>query len=247
MHRSAFAMVMAVVLVGPGWGDESKTDGRQTHLFVLSGQSNMGGLKPEESFTPAVEKSLGKENVVVFKLAVGGQPIRRWDKQWKIEKGDNPNQIGDLYEKLISGVKKAIQGRELTTVTFVWMQGERDARESHANVYAASFHRVLAQLKHDLEFRDINFVVGRLSDFGLKNRSYPDWNPMRKVLVELAEKNPRGAWVDTDDLNDGLNRKGKPIEDDLHYSAKGYVTFGARLAEESLKLIEKHSKANASE
>ena len=33
------------------------------HLFILSGQSNMAGLKPEISFTPTVEAAFGKENV----------------------------------------------------------------------------------------------------------------------------------------------------------------------------------------
>ena len=33
------------------------------NLFILSGQSNMAGMKPEESFTPAVEKAFGKANV----------------------------------------------------------------------------------------------------------------------------------------------------------------------------------------
>ena len=33
------------------------------HLFILSGQSNMLGLKPEESFTPTIEAQFGKENV----------------------------------------------------------------------------------------------------------------------------------------------------------------------------------------
>ena len=31
------------------------------HLFILSGQSNMAGLKPEESFIPAVEKAFSGE------------------------------------------------------------------------------------------------------------------------------------------------------------------------------------------
>ena len=48
------------------------------HLFILSGQSNMAGLKPEESFIPAVEKEFGRDNVIVGKDAHGGQPIRRW-------------------------------------------------------------------------------------------------------------------------------------------------------------------------
>ncbi|MEM6692806.1 MAG: sialate O-acetylesterase, partial [Planctomycetota bacterium] len=212
------------------------------HLFILSGQSNMGGLKPEESFIPTVEAEFGAENVIVHKLAVGGQPIRRWDKDWTVEKGDNPKQIGDLYEKLISEVKRAVGERPLKSITFAWMQGERDARESHGDIYAASFNRVLDQLRADLKRDDINFVIGRLSDYDIEQKRYPHWNKMRKVLVALASSSPRGAWVDTDDLNDGLNRRGQPIEDDLHYSAAGYVTFGKRLADSSIELVRQQSE-----
>ena len=45
------------------------------------------------------------------------------------------------------------------------------------------------------------------------------------------------AWVDTDDLNDGLNRKGKEIKNDLHYSAEGYKILGKRFAEACIRLI----------
>ena len=74
------------------------------HLFILSGQSNMGGLKPEESFIPTVEKEFGKENVIVVKDALGGQPIRRWYKKWKSAKGEAFIQI----ERTAEGIKLTI-------------------------------------------------------------------------------------------------------------------------------------------
>ena len=45
-------------------------------------------------------------------------------------------------------------------------------------------------------------------------------------------------WVNTDDLNDGKNRKGKPIKNDLHYSGEGYKTLGERFAKSALELIQ---------
>ena len=53
------------------------------HLFILSGQSNMAGHRPDEAFTPAVSKALGEDKVIVVQDAVGGQPIQRWWKAWK--------------------------------------------------------------------------------------------------------------------------------------------------------------------
>ena len=50
----------------------------------------MAGLNPQESFTPTVVKTFGKENVIVVKSAQGGQPIRRWYKEWKSAEGNTP-------------------------------------------------------------------------------------------------------------------------------------------------------------
>ena len=245
-------------------GDEGK------HLFILSGQSNMAGLRPDESFTPAVEAAFGKDNVVIVFSAQGGQPIRRWYKKWtkpvpqpkpktqnknrasdapkkKTKKGEGQRtrpQFGDLYDRMLAKVKPACdqQGiqsvREFKSVTFLWMQGERDAREQNGDVYRESLIGIHKQLSKDLDRDDINFVIGRLSDFDNKNARYKHWTQIRKVQVEVGTQYPRSRWVDTDDLNDGLNRRGKKVSNDLHYSKEGYVEFGRRLARQAISLIE---------
>lgn len=225
-----------------------------SHLFILSGQSNMQGLRPKESFIPSVEQAFGKGKCIVVFDAMGGQPIRRWHKNWQSpsEKGSTestptPNQKekpksvsptnGDLYDRLMAKVKAAVKDRELASVTFIWMQGERDAREKNASVYAASLKGVVDQLAADLNRQDINLVIGRLSDFDLENKRYPHWTLIRKVQVAFVEMHPRAKWVNTDDLNDGLNRKGKTIKNDLHYSAEGYKILGTRFANAAVQLI----------
>ncbi|MBO61857.1 MAG: acetyl xylan esterase, partial [Verrucomicrobiales bacterium] len=60
---------------------------------------------------------------------------------------------------------------------------------------------------------------------------------VREEQVKVAKSSKRFSWVNTDDLNDGLNRRGKKIENDLHYSAEGYKTLGKRFADSALKLI----------
>jgi hypothetical protein len=208
-----------------------------THVFILSGQSNMAGMRPAESFTPAVTKAYGAENVVVVHDAHGGQPIRRWYKGWELRKEDKPQFIGDLYTRLIEKVKPAIAGKKVDSVTFFWMQGERDAREELGDRYAESFHGILDQLRSDLRRKDLNFVIGRLSDFDMENKKYPEWTRIRDIQVKLAESHWRGAWINTDDLNDGTNRGGKPINNDLHMSAEGYKIMGTRFAEQGIALI----------
>ena len=215
---------------------------KQKHLFILSGQSNMARLDPSISFTPTVETAFGKDNVTIVKDAEGGQPILRWYKKWKPAQGDAPKATGDLYDRLMKKVNAAIRGDKFTTVTFVWMQGERDALDQHGEVYAASLRGLIAQLAKDLKCKDINFVIGRLSDFDMADEGRPHWTMVRKAQVEVAEADPRGTWVDTDDLNDGLNAEGELIHNDIHYSVDGYKEFGIRLAEACILLIKQQAQ-----
>jgi hypothetical protein len=232
-HLFQATFLLVIVISNSLYADNAK------HLFILSGQSNMQGHRPQEAFTPAVEKALGKGNVIVVQDALGGQPIQRWFKDWKSPAGGKPKTTGDLYDRLMSKVNSEIKGEKLKTVTFIWMQGERDAKMLWGPVYEASLRGLHAQLSADLKRTDIGFVIGRLSDFDLGNKQYPHWTMVREAQVKVAASSPRFVWVDTDDLNDGKNRRGKEIKDDLHYSAEGYKTLGKRFAESALKLITK--------
>jgi len=227
-RRNLLAALLAPMLVSAAHAEDGK------HLFILSGQSNMAGLDPNASFTPAVEKEFGKENTIVIKDAQGGQPIRRWYKEWKPGEGSNePAKYtpGDLYDRLMGKVKPAIEGQKIASVTFVWMQGERDAKELYGDVYGKSFEGLIKQLEADLKRDDINFVIGRLSDKDMENKQYKHWTLVRDEQVKVAEASPRGAWIDTDDL---------PMKgDNLHYSAEGYKTMGQRFAEKAIELIKK--------
>ena len=154
-----FASLAALfLLIASSHADEGKD------LLILSGQSNMAGLKPEESFTPAVEKALGKENVIVVKDAHGGQPIRKWYKKWKPANGDAPEKTGELYDRLMGKVNAAIEGKKIETVTFLWMQGEKDAKSGLEAAYQPALKQLIANLRRDLEAPEMNVVIGRLSD-----------------------------------------------------------------------------------
>lgn len=231
MTRVAIRFTGLLTLCGVLAGSAPAAD-EGANLFILSGQSNMAGLNPAASFTPAVEKAFGAENVLVVKDALGAQPIRRWFKNWKPAKGEGPEATGDLYDRLMEEVKAATAGKRPKTVTFVWMQGERDAKEGHGDVYAASLKGLIEQLQADLGRQDINFVIGRLSDFGNEGKGYPDWMKVREAQAKVAEDAPRGAWVDTDDLNGPGNG--------LHYTQEGYVELGSRFAGKAIELIRKN-------
>ena len=232
-------LVMLTLLFTVNCVAADKVSGK--HVFILSGQSNMSKLDPDLSFTPQVQAKLGKDNVIVIKYAKGGEPIRRWYKNWKAPDGKQPKEeIGDLYERLIAPVKKAVAHQTIKSVTFIWMQGERDAKESLADVYAESFKGILEQIRTDLKVKDINFVIGRINDFDMSNTKYPHWTKIRQIQEELATSDPHGAWINTDDLNDGItDASGKAIVNDLHMSPEGYKIMGTRFAEKALELLQK--------
>lgn len=214
------------------------------HLFILSGQSNMASLDPDISFTPTVETALGKDRVIVVKDAQSGQPISRWYKH-NIDAtpdGKQSETRGDLYVRLLEKVQLAIQGQTLQTVTFVWMQGEADVRET-VGVYGACLAGLLGQLKTDLQFENINFVIGRINDYGTKTAN-PGWNikkdgweKLRMTQMDFAKSYELGAWVNTDDLNDGKDHKGRLVENGLHCTVEGYRILGQRFAEKAIALI----------
>jgi hypothetical protein len=209
----------------------------KVRLFILSGQSNMVGLNPDVSFTPAVKKAFPDDEVIVVKHAVGGQPIRRWYKAWtapenaKAPPSKAKQQPGDLYDALMAQVKPAIQGKTVDTIAFVWMQGERDAKEGLSAAYAASLAGLLKQLRDDLKRPDVAVVIGRLSD---NQKGEQHWDGVRAAQEKVAKDDPRAAWVDTDDLNGPQNA--------LHYTKEGYGELGRRFAAKAIELVSKGPK-----
>jgi hypothetical protein len=231
-------VVLSIRVLLLSWaGNVGADEGK--HLFILSGQSNMAGMDENISFVPAVTKAFGKEQVIVVKNANSGQSIRSWAKTNHENppptRGRVPKVRGELYDPLMQKVKVAIEGKQLKTVTLVWMQGESDLNNT---AYDSYLKELLEQLQKDLSFNDINIVIGRISDSGLDNPKRLEGRVnIRKVQKAFAEAHPRGAWVNTDDLND-REVDGKVLHD-LHYTKAGYRTLGARFAEKAIGLIKR--------
>ena len=122
MKYLTLSLILFVGILGCTQGTSLEKPKEQTHLFILSGQSNMAGLNPKISFIPAVEKEYGKDKTIVVKSAQGGQPIRRWFKEYKFPEGvkiKDKFKAGDLYDKLMGVVNEAVKGKTFDTVTFV--------------------------------------------------------------------------------------------------------------------------------
>ncbi|WP_310820617.1 sialate O-acetylesterase [Stratiformator vulcanicus] len=197
------------------------------HLFILSGQSNMKRLMPEQNFTPAIKEKLG-ENTVVVHSAVGGKPIRMWVHDWKSADGKQKENQGDLYDAMMREVRAAMKDEPpASTVTFIWIQGERDAKEGHGDVYERSLGQLLSQLRRDLKRDDITFVIGRLHKF---ENNLKDWEKIREAQVSYAESEPAAVWVDRDDID--------PKRKNIHHSRKGYDILGKRLADTAAEIVQ---------
>ena len=218
---------------------------KPVHLFVLSGQSNMQGMDPETGFMPEAKKLFKDEKVVYIKVAKGGQPICRWLEEWqeiaqkngldekhikRIHKGGEV----EFYQPILDQYKEMLQKHpKFASVTFCWMQGERDANGGGQPAYKDSLKLLISKLRRDLESPDMNIVIGRLSDAGEKKES---WAAMRKIQMEIVNEDPSGAWVDVDDLND--REKDGKVSNAVHYNRpEGYIILGQRFARQGYALI----------
>jgi len=215
---------------------------KPAHLFILSGQSNMQGMNPKLGFEPEAAKLFPNADVAYIKVSRGGQPIRLWVTEWNgIAKkaGLNSTSPGTKYYKpILEQFSELIKKHpDPASVTFCWMQGERDAKENLSKVYEAAFTTLIANLRRDLKQPNMNFVIGRLSDFSTAD----EWESVRKTQVSLAEKDKQGAWVDCDDLNN--KEKNGVKRDDLHYTKEGYELLGRRFARQAKALIEGNKPA----
>ena len=65
-----------------------------------------------------------------------------WVREWKAPAGAEASwtaemeKQGSLYAQLMAKVRAALAGKRPDTVSFVWMQGERDAKGGVAAAYA---------------------------------------------------------------------------------------------------------------
>ena len=222
----------------------SFADDKPVHVFILSGQSNMAGMDPETGFVPEARKLFGNEEVVYIKVAKGGQPICRWVEEWAgiaNEKGMDARHIerilkgeGVLFYQSILDQYKALLEKHPnpTSVTFCWMQGERDANGGADAAYKDALKLLITKLRHDLKRPDMNIVIGRIGDYAMDR---PSCVAVRKAQREIVNEDPRGAWVDVDDLNDKeINGK---LESVVHYNKEGYVVLGRRFARQGYALV----------
>lgn len=245
LQRKLAGVLGSLALAG-GLPAAPSDTGASGHLFILSGQSNMRHPLPQ-SFEESVAKVFGKDQVTVVTHSHPSQPIRQWYKKWTPPEGDafqlkEGEKNGVLYDKLMENVRKKAGDRKFSSVTFIWMQGEADGSAGWGAVYGKSFVGIIDQLKADLNRDDIRFVLGRINDHRPNGKHSPGKQAVREAQVKLGEENANGAWVDTDDLNAGINPWSVYEANGEHFPNAGYRTLGQRFARAACKLIDPQLK-----
>ncbi|TLX74603.1 sialate O-acetylesterase [Labilibacter sediminis] len=220
-------------------------EAKDTHLIILSGQSNMGNMDPSVSLKPIMRAAFPDDDMVFVKGAWGGNSIRKW-----IDKGVATKHFTDVTKL----AETALNGKEPSTVTFLWMQGEADHDTTKTNSVStiATYKKSLEALikMFDDQYKpDMNVVIGRLNDARLKPGTdewrVKNWTAIRNIQMQVAKEHPRGAWVPTDDVNDdyigsantGYTYSKGQIGYDVHGSDLGYKRVGIRFAIEAIELI----------
>ena len=225
---------------------------KPAHLFILSGQSNMAGMNPKLGFEHETARLFPAAEVAYIKVAFGGQPIRYWVAEWDAMATKHGIDVetarakdkskGTLYYQPILDQFAELLKKHPTpaSATFCWMQGENDAKTGLDAAYGDALKQLVANLRRDLKQPEMNFVIGRLSDFGKADNK--PWQAIRQAQVDLAKADPRGSWVDCDDLNN--KEKNGVTRDDLHYTPEGYKLLGERYVRQAKALIEGRKPAD---
>ena len=237
--RAVFGVLIIGLLAPCGAQAEDKAPAEKSgHLFILSGQSNMtGGL--EQGFTETMIKALEKDQVTIVRSMRSGRGIRFWVKDFDLPEGHEfrgklTGGNGEEYPRLLKAAQDAGDARVFKTVTFIWMHGESDANRDLSVAYEKSFKTLYNQLKSDLGLEKMHFVIGRISDCGLRGESEAGWKRMRETQVHIAESDEMGAWIDTDDLNGGDEKNPRG---ELHYPSAQCPVVGERFAKKALEQL----------
>jgi len=235
--------MVALVILSVSVIAEDKTD-KPVHLFVLSGQSNMARMNVGWGLLPEAKKLFKDEKIVYIKVNQGSQHIHRWLPEWdEIAKSNGVdekhrkkilrNRKAIYYQRILDQYKEMLKKHpKLASVTFCWMQGESDAQGRVSVAYKDSLKLLISKLRRDLKHPDMNVVIGRIADYALDKKECVE---IRRIQLEVANEEPRGAWVDTDDLNnievDGV------MTNDIHYNKEGYTVLGQRFVRQAHALI----------
>jgi hypothetical protein len=170
---------------------------KPVHLFILTGQSNMAGMKPELGFMPEAKVSFPDAEVAFIKVAKGGRPIRDWVAEWDEIAKKNGIDVAKarakdaekgtpFYDQIITQLTALLEKHpQPASVTFCWMQGENDARFKLDAAYADALKQLISNLRRDLKQPEMKVVIGRICDYGKPDDKA--WQAVRKIQEDITK------------------------------------------------------------
>jgi hypothetical protein len=185
----------------------AQANAAESHLFILSGQSNMGPKQAASGFENAIQLRFPDDEITVVHGAKGGMPISTWGEggfMW------GPN----TFRRALTNTFEENAGRNYDTVTFVWMQGEADTKtDEQTEAYEAKLVDLYDRVKKYAGVTEMYWVISRLNDANVPGGEadlkevyqLDNWETIREIQVETANARDYAAWVDWDDLNGPLN------------------------------------------
>lgn len=147
--------------------------------------------------------------------AHGGTSMEQWSPAKKDQGGNS------LYGSMLRQVKLA--GGKVKGV--LWYQGESDANEKAAPVYAKTFADFIAAVRGDLDRPDLPFYFVQIGRF-INDGPPTHWNAVQEAERKLPDEVAHTAVVATVDLE---------LDDLIHVGTPGLKRLGKRLANIALR------------
>lgn len=162
-------------------------------------------------------------------VTVGLIPVAKGGARIDIlKKGSN------IYE---DAMKKARFAAEKGTIKGVlWHQGESDCRDERRKSYEGKLHKLIADVRTDLQIEDLSFIVGNLPEFrfiGKQPEAIKGIKEIMAILRRIPEKVKNTGFVETT----GLTACDAPKYS--HFDRKSYIILGKRYCEAYKKVVNK--------
>ncbi|MFW5682967.1 MAG: AAA family ATPase, partial [Phycisphaeraceae bacterium] len=183
------------------------------------------GFGPELSFGHTFAAA-SPDRLAIIKIARGGTSLHQ---HWVPHDTDNPDTLTNLT---LHHARRALeqlreQGYSPRLRGIVWYQGEADTRPANPapERYREQLRRLIDRFRVELAGgAAVPFVLFRVHPH---NGETPFYEQVRSGIVEVAEADPAGAWIDVDDLH---------YPDALHPDGPSLLTAGDRAAQALLAL-----------
>lgn len=179
---------------------------------TFKGHDN-AGVGPGLAFAEGAATQNPKSTVGLIPCAVGGSPIRLWQKGAK------------LYDEALRRAHLALQANATSNARIravLWLQGEADAKPAELAVHESKLLKLVDDLRADLASPSLPFIACTIGEMGDESKK-ADKAAMNHLLLTLPQKRPHTACVDARDLK-------THIGDSVHFDTAAQEEIGKRFA-----------------